>query len=362
MSNIVVIQRVLANYREGFFDLLSKKIHYDLICSDKNAGKIIAPDKINNKKYIYNPVSIKISTQFIFFPFLFFTLISMQPKHIITEGGQNTINNLFVWLYCKIFNCDYTIWDLGKGHIKTSKNKSFIRKIYDKLYNFILKDAKQVYTYNNRGIRYFRSEGFNKNIIPLKNTIDTREVEYAISNYDKNKQQCINEKFNKFKYYLLYVGVLNEKKRLEDLKIIMDMLPDEYGLIIIGSGNEQYVNKLKRLLDNGRTYFEGYKNMDQLQYYYNKVDCLILPGLGGLSINQAMAFGTPVICTEADGIEEELVIDGETGYIYDTIDKAVKYIVGNSKEKWARMGENAKNLFFKNYTIEKMVERFIENL
>lgn len=362
MSDVVVVQRVLANYREGFFDLLSEKLDYKLVCSEKHSGKIMAPKNLKNKKYIYNPINIKIAPQFIFFPFLLFTLTSMHPKHIITEGGQNTINNIFVWLYCKISNCDYTIWDLGKGHIETNKNKSFVRNLYDELYDFILKDAKQIYTYNDRGVRYFRSQGFAKNILPLKNTIDTREVLYVLSSYKDKEQQLINDKFNKYKYYLLFVGALNENKHLEDFEKLMDMLPEEYGLIIVGNGSEQYLNKLKHLLDDKRIYFEGYKNMDQLQYYYNKVDCLFLPGLGGLSINQAMSFGTAVLCTKADGIEEELVLNDETGCIYDTIEEAVKVILRNSKDDWLRMGNNARNLFYTNYTIEKMVNRFIGNI
>jgi len=361
MSNIVVIQRVIANYREGFFDLLSKKIDYTLISSHKNSGKIISPDNIEQKKYIYNPIAIQISNYIIFFPFLFFSLYSIRPTHIITEGGQNTINNSFVWLYCKFFNCDYTIWDLGKAFQK-NENNSLARNIYTKLYDFILKDARQIYTYNNVGVDYFRLQGFEKNILPLKNTIDTREVLRVLRNFSEEEQHFINNKFNKQKYYILFVGILNENKRLEDFKEIMKMLPEEYGLIIVGSGDEQYLNKLKHLLGDKRIYFEGYKNMDQLQYYYNKVDCLLLPGLGGLSINQAMAFGIAVICTEADGIEEELVLDGETGYLYDTIEEAVEFILNSAKEDWLRMGENAKKLLFNDYTIEHMVDRFIDNI
>jgi len=361
VSRIVVIQRILINYRKGFFDLLSEKIDYKLVCSDKSAGKIKSSKKFESIPYIYQPMSFKLLDSYIIFPFLFFSLYKLKPKHIITQGGQNTVNNFPVWVYCKLFNCEYTIWDLGKGYEKIKK-ETMIRSLYEKFYNFIMNDSVQIYTYNDRGIQYFKNRGFKKNIVSLKNTIDTREVEYVISNYSEKEQQLINEKFNKYKFHLLFVGVLNEKKRLEDFKKIMDMLPDEYGLIIVGSGDEKYVNKLKHLLDDERIYFEGYKNMDQLQYYYNHVDFLLLPGLGGLAINQAMAFGIPVVCTEADGIEDEIIINNETGYLYKTVEEAVEFILKNNKDSWSRMGANAKKLLFKDYTIEKMVDRFIKHL
>ena len=39
----------------------------------------------------------------------------------------------------------------------------------------------------------------------------------------------------------------------------------------------------------------------------------VLPGTGGLAINEAMAYGLPVICSEADGTEKDLVIKVERG-------------------------------------------------
>lgn len=361
MTDVVVIQRILINYRKGFFDLLSERIDYKLICSDKSAGKIRPAKNIESNSYIYQPMSFKLLDSYIIFPFLFFSLYKLKPKHIITQGGQNTINNLPVWLYCKLFKCEYTIWDLGKGYVKTNKT-TMIRSLYEKFYDFIMHNAKQIYTYNDRGIQYFKSRGFKKNIVSLKNTINTREVIDVISNYSDDKQRLINDKFNKYKYYILFVGALNENKRIEDFKKIMEMLPNEYGLIIVGDGKENYLNKLKHLLNDECIYFEGYKNMDQLQYYYNYVDFLLLPGLGGLSINQSMAFGIPVVCTEADGIEDEIIVNNETGYLYNTIEEAVEFIREKNKDDWLKMGKNAKKLLFKEYTIEKMADRFIENI
>jgi glycosyltransferase involved in cell wall biosynthesis len=361
LKDIVVVYKTLPTWREGFFDLLSEKIDYWLIASDKDTGKILASKNLKSKKYMYRSINWKI-LGYIIFPFLFFSLIRIRPKVIVAEGGQNTFNNMAVWLYCKLFSCKYIIWDLGKNHMPTNVKKSFTRKLYDNLYNFILQGAQQVYTYHDVGKKYFISEGFQKNIVPLKNTVDTRIVLQALDSYDNKEQDFLNARFNKYKYHILYVGALHQKKSLEDFKKFMDMLPNDYSLVIVGSGNEQYVNKLKKLLDDQRIYFEGFKNMEQLQYYYNHMDFLLLPGLGGLGINQAMAFGIPVICTLADGIEKELIINDNTGYIYTSIEDAVQYILAKNKEDWERMGLNAKKLIFSKYTIEKMVDRFVKGL
>jgi len=361
MSDIMIIQRNILNYRKGFFDLLSEKIDYKLIASNKNVGKFMASKEGVNKKYIHSIINWKIN-EYIIFPFLFFTFIKIKPKHIITEGGQNTINNISVWLYCRLFSCEYSVWDLGKGYIRGVTEVSFARKMYSKFYNFILNGSKQIYTYHDKGVEHFISQGYQKRIIALKNTIDTREVELTLGKYYKEEQKKIDDKFNQYKYHILYVGAINENKNLEDMKIFMDMLPDNYAFIIVGSGDENYISGLKNILGEERVYFEGYKNMEELQYYYNFSDFLLLPGLGGLSINQAMAFGLPVVCTFADGIEDELIIENETGYKYTTIENAVDFIGKKDKNEWNTMGEQAKILIFENYTIEKMADRFVAGL
>ena len=40
----------------------------------------------------------------------------------------------------------------------------------------------------------------------------------------------------------------------------------------------------------------------------------VLPGTGGLGLNEAMAHGLPMIAGYADGSADDLVVDGETGY------------------------------------------------
>ena len=52
--------------------------------------------------------------------------------------------------------------------------------------------------------------------------------------------------------------------------------------------------------------------MEETVYYYNIADFLILPGLGGLSINQSLAFNLPALVNKADGSEFDLVMNGIT--------------------------------------------------
>lgn len=57
--------------------------------------------------------------------------------------------------------------------------------------------------------------------------------------------------------------------------------------------------------------------VDGVDAYFAAADVFVLPGLGGLAFNQAMLWRTPCIGGQADGTEDDLVIDGVTGFRFE---------------------------------------------
>jgi len=72
-----------------------------------------------------------------------------------------------------------------------------------------------------------------------------------------------------------------------------------------------------------------------------------------------MAFGVPVVCKSADGAEKDLVINDETGYIYNDLNDACRYIKEKSITDWATMGKKAEELLYNEHNVESMMERFL---
>lgn len=66
----------------------------------------------------------------------------------------------------------------------------------------------------------------------------------------------------------------------------------------------------------------GVYEEETLGRYLHESAVYVLAGMGGLSINDAMCFGKPVICSEADGTEKMLVRHGENGYFFPKGDAA----------------------------------------
>ena len=162
---------------------------------------------------------------------------------------------------------------------------------------------------------------------------------------------------------MLYVGAVNEHKHLESLKELLNQLSDDYCLLIVGGGEEYYLKSLKKHIGNeSRVFFEGYKSVNDLSIYYNISSFAILPGLGGLSINQAMAFKKPVVCCIADGGEKELVKNYKTGFIYPNVTEAAIFISSQSINDWKRMGINAEKYIYNNYSIDNMANTFLKGV
>ena len=361
MSKIVIIQRYFVNFREGIFDCLhSMGLDFKLLNSTQSRGRIkVHQDKVKAVDYIIEPVHFNINNGIVVFPFLFFSLLRLKPKVIITGGGQNTINNFQVMFYCWLTRKKFIIWDLGRGY--QDFGDSLGRRNYTKIYKWVLNHAALIFGYNTSSKKYFESLGIqSEKIVVLNNTADTVLLRKVIANSSKELPEDMAKQYDPNKKYIIFVGSLLPTKRIEDFKEIMTKLKGEYTLIIVGSGKDEYTQKLKNLFSDIDCVFLGYKKPEELLPYYSIASFCILPGLGGLSINQAMAYGLPVLCTHADGAEDDVVFKDETGYIYSDIDDAIQYIHSKTEEDWKRMGKNASELMFGEFSIEKECERIID--
>lgn len=132
-------------------------------------------------------------------------------------------------------------------------------------------------------------------------------------------------------YRLLHVGRLVQWKRVDMLIRVFSRVRDRYPkaeLLVIGSGPEEA--SLKRLgeelnLGTSITFTGGVYDPRVLGQYYMASSLYVLAGMGGLSINEAMCFGLPVLCSVCDGTEKVLVREGVNGRYFRDGDEADLY-------------------------------------
>lgn len=169
-----------------------------------------------------------------------------------------------------------------------------------------------------------------------------------------------------------YIGIVarlspvkNHKAMIDAFKLITKQKP-KTKLLIVGDGElrEELHNYVEINRLNNVILFLG--SRDDIPTILNALDIFVLSSNSeGLSmaIIEAMAAGLPVVATNVGG-NKELVMDGINGLLVppkcpESIANAVIKLVNNNSFA-TRLGNTGKDIFLNKFTINKMVEKFIE--
>jgi len=173
-------------------------------------------------------------------------------------------------------------------------------------------------------------------------------------------------------YRLLHVGRLVAWKRVDMLirafARVRENFP-ESELLIIGSGPEE--EKLKKLanelqLGESVNFLSGVYDQELLGKYFLASSLYVLAGMGGLSINEAMSFGLPVLCSVCDGTEKILVKEGVNGRYFkdddenDLVNKIVWFFEHPSQAQ--KMGIQSEKIIHDEVNIHTVINGYLDAL
>ena len=115
---------------------------------------------------------------------------------------------------------------------------------------------------------------------------------------------------------MLFVGRLQARKRIDALLRACAALPEGIHprLWIVGDGPERQPLEALAAEIYPLAEFLGEKHDADLAPFYHGADLFVLPGTGGLAVQQAMSCGLPVMVAEADGTQADLV-RAENGWL-----------------------------------------------
>jgi glycosyltransferase involved in cell wall biosynthesis len=123
--------------------------------------------------------------------------------------------------------------------------------------------------------------------------------------------------------FFLFVGRLVSAKGTFDLieayQALAPSVRNEVGLVFVGDGPERAaLQQRAATIDGGTIQFTGHAQRERLPAYYALADALVFPTHSdpwGLVVNEAMACGLPVICSDVAGCAADLVESGWNGYV-----------------------------------------------
>jgi putative glycosyltransferase len=122
---------------------------------------------------------------------------------------------------------------------------------------------------------------------------------------------------------ILHIGRLVKWKKVDLLISAFSLIAKNYQdceLVIVGDGPEKgfLVRKSVDLSLDDKILFAGaVYDPIKLAQYMKESSVYVLAGMGGLSINDAMCFSLPIICSTCDGTEKDLVTEGVNGFFFE---------------------------------------------
>jgi glycosyltransferase involved in cell wall biosynthesis len=293
-----------------------------------------------------------------FSPFLFFELWKYKPDIVLCEGASNLANNLSAYLYAKLFGAKTIQWGLGEIE---NRKKSGIRLMLDSLIEAIERGSDACIAYSSQGKEYYTALGVpESNVFVAVNVVDTEGIEKNIS--AANRKQLYLLAHENSDINILYVGALTAAKKvdllLKSFAELARKTSKTCALRIVGEGPERLsLQALTRELGLDSVQFTG-EVVDGVSRYFLESDIFVLPGLGGLAVSEAMAYGVPIICTVGDGCEKDLLRYG--GGIRDpnlTVDSLVDNLVMlvENSELRTSMRKAAESTIYHHYNISTYV-------
>jgi glycosyltransferase involved in cell wall biosynthesis len=283
-------------------------------------------------------------------------------KILILEGASSNLTSWYFIICKKFLGLKIISWACGW---QPESNSGLVRKLKNTVERIFFNNVDSIISYSSTALEYFRGIGVTKPITIAYNGIDT-------DLYDKSKDEIYKSaelmKSVNSKIIFLYVGGIFIEKRVKFLIDCFKELHNQYpdtSLWIVGDGpskKEMEGHVINNQITN--VYFLG-RIEKGVETYFAAADFLVLPGVGGLALNQAMLWGTPCIVSQADGTENDLVIDNVTGFRFKKDDKGslietMKKAILLEHERKQEMSQKAQTLILDRSNTDQMTRTFVE--
>ena len=355
LKKTAIQQRVLPSYRIPFFDALAAECEKGLSIF---AGE---PRAIEGLEFGARPAIAKFQPgkNTHLFSGRFYLcwqagmmnwLRSWQPDVLIMEANPRYLRSGAAVNWMKARGGKVIGWGLGSplpsgslAKIRFALRRRFVRRF----------DA--LITYSQQGADEYAALGFDPDLIfCAPNAVAPRPVQPL----PDRPNGLRNGKPN-----VVFVGRLQARKRVDLLLRACAMLPAELrpALVIVGDGPER--SKLEALAKETKTNarFTGAQHGPDLDRILREADLFVLPGTGGLAVQQAMSYGLPVIVGESDGTQSDLV-RAENGWTLspptdETLSRLLQVALGDIKGL-RRMGAASYRIVNQEINLETMVDAF----
>jgi glycosyltransferase involved in cell wall biosynthesis len=362
--SVIIVQRLVPYYRLPFFQLLTS-VNPDLEIKVYHGDKTLAnAGSLGfNSQYYVNYTLKPFGFTLVCQPRLMLHVLLARPDILVIEGTFGVITNFILLLLRWIVGSPTLIWTAGWQNPEITGWRLWLKDLFIRA---SLLFSTGAIVYGSAALQYLVAHGLSEEkIIVAQNTID---VESVISEYGYWVEQgkLVRQKYNLHTPFVIsYVGHLSPMKRVNILLeafFILRTKRDDIALLIVGKGEQEpELRKFVNSKNLPNIYFIG-EVIDGVEAFFAASDLFVLPGTGGLALNQAMALALPVLATVADGTQVDLIFPGENGYLVPVDDAhALATAIENalsSSSHLKSLGQNSLRIVKNKATLTNMVNQY----
>lgn len=350
-------QRVLPSYRVPFFDALAQTCPQGLsiYAGQPRSDESLSNGAVPMKAQYFHARNIHM------FKGLFYAcwqtnilqwLEEWQPQVLIMEANPRYPYSYTAIRWMRNHKGKVIGWGLGSptpqgplSSLRLHRRRNFISK-----FNALI-------TYSQSGSEEYAGLGFPADMIfTAPNAVAPKPVHPLPERPSE---------FRAGKASVLFVGRLQARKKVDQLIHACAQIPAQQQpqLSIVGDGpmRRELENLASEIYPN--TKFHGAQHGSELDKLFQTADLFVLPGTGGLAVQQAMSFGLPVIVGVADGTQSNLVRP-ENGWML--VDSSIECLSGtiktalNDVKRLRKMGAASYQIVSREVNLENMVAVFVK--
>ena len=351
-------QRILPAYRGGFFDMLAGYCERGLSIF---AGKPRPGEAVGGSAVLKNASHFGASNHHLFYGRFYLCwqsnimtwLDHWQPDVLIVEANPRYLStpSAVRWMHRR--NRPVLAWGLGAPG--SAKREGIISDAFHLRRKSFFNQFDGMIAYSHQGADDYAAMGIpTERIFTAMNAVAPRptgELPARLGSFDERQP------------IVLYVGRLKVRKRIDLLlKACAGINAAPKPIVwIVGDGPQMEILQKTASEIYPDTRFWGALHGELLNERYRAADLFVLPGTGGLAVQQAMSHGLPVIVAEADGTQADLV-DPYNGWLVKAGDQmglisALEDALADSVVL-RRKGESAYQVAKEKVNLEAMVSIF----
>ncbi len=359
-------QRVLPAYRAPFFDALAGSCQGGLSVF---AGKplpdenIVPAEGLARAQYApaHNRHFGRTNSPFYqcWQPGILDWLEGWQPDALIVEANPRYPSNCqaLAWMHAR--GRPVIGWGLGASRLEAGFSLAGVLALWRSRRRRRLIHALDVMVaYSRRGAQEYRQLGFPaERIFVAPNSVAPRPARPR-----PDRQPAFQDRPT-----VLFVGRLQRRKRVDNLLRACAGLPPDLQprLWIVGDGPERQGFQTLAGEIYPRAQFLGALHGVELDAYWDSADLFVLPGTGGLAVQEAMAHALPVLVARGDGTQDDLV-RRENGWQVTPDDlqslSAALLEALSDPRRLRRMGDESFRIVSEEINLEMMVSAFVRAL